>query len=115
MDGHDIEFCLLTYVPHMLRDEGVNIAVVVVGHGFVDVRFVVDWERVLAIDPDADIDLLKGLVYGIRNELLNGERCEEVFFIMEHSCSNALRLSPWKGCLTDNPATEIETLAAQYL
>jgi Protein of unknown function (DUF3037) len=98
----------------MLKDEGGNIGIVVVADAFVDVRFVTDWNRVLALDPDADIDFLKGLTCGLRSELLNGERRKEVLFVMEQSCSNAFRLSPWKGCLTQNPATEIETLAAQY-
>jgi hypothetical protein len=88
---------------------------VVTGEGFLSVRFVANWNRVLALDPNADIDLLKSLACGLRSELLAGERPEEVLLMMEKSFSNALRLSPWRGCLTENPSTEIETLAAQYL
>ena len=99
----------------MLRDEGVNIAVVVLGDSFADVRFLNNWERVLAVDPHADTDLLKALACTLRAEFLHGTRREEVLCMMEDSFSNTIRLSPWKACLTEDPESEIETLVAEYL
>jgi Protein of unknown function (DUF3037) len=99
----------------MLRDESVNIAIVMVGDDFADVRIVCDWQCVLELDPDADILLLKQLACDIREKLRNKEQRKEMLSRMEQSFSNAIQLSPWKGCLTEDPATEIETLAARYL
>lgn len=114
-DRHRLGFFLIRYVPHPLRDESVNIAVVMVGDGFADVRFVRDWQRVLALDPGADIGLMKGLAREIRDKLHAGEQREQMLLVMEDSFSNAIQLSPRKGCLTEDPAIEIEALASQYL
>jgi len=86
-----------------------------VGNGFADVRFVRDWQRVLALDPGADIGLMKGLAHEIRDKLHAGEQREQMLLVMEDSFSNAIQLSPRKGCLTEDPAIEIEALASQYL
>jgi hypothetical protein len=110
-----LEFFLVSYVPHTLRDESINIAVVMIGDGFADVRFVRDWQRVLVLDADADIELLKELACEIRDKLRAGGQREDMLLMMENSFSNAIRLSPRKGCLTEDPTTEIETLASQYL
>lgn len=114
-DWRTLEFFLVRYVPHTLRNESVDIAVVMTGDGFAEVRSVRDWQRVLALDPDADIELLKGVVRDIHDKLRTGEQRDEILLMMEHAFSNAIRLSPTKGCLTRNPAIEIETLASQYL
>jgi hypothetical protein len=102
-------------MPHPLRDEFVNIAIVMVADDFIDVRVLSDWQRVLNLDPDADVLLLKGLVRDFRDKLRQEEHPEMMLSAMEQSFSNAIQLSPWKGCLMEDPAVEIETLAAQYL
>ena len=108
----EIRYCLVSYAPHMLRDEAVNIAIVVARGDAVSVRFAEDWqERVRALDPRADIAVLESL----RSELKSRDRAAELLPTMEDSFSNAIRLSPWKGCLTRDPEKETENLAAQYL
>ena len=110
-----VKVFLVSYLPRVLKDERVDIAVVMIGDGFVDVRVAQNWQRVLALDPDADVELLTALTCEIRDKLRVPGQREEMLRKMEHSWSNAVQLSLGKECLTADPASEIETLAAQYL
>lgn len=114
-EQHTVKVFIVSYLPHPVKDERVNIAVVMIGDGFADVRVARDWQRVLAVDPGADIELLSALTLEIRDKVrLPGQR-EEMLLKMEDSWSNAVQLSLGKGCLTADPASEIETLASEYL
>src|ERR1700690_2061246 len=56
------EFFLLRYVPNVVKEEFVNIGVVLLEEGesgFTGVRFTRDWRRARCFDPDADIELLE--------------------------------------------------------
>ena len=69
-----LEFFLLRYVPDAVKDEFVNIGVVMVepggnGAGFADVRFTRDWRRVRCLDPQADVEMLAALEREIRGQL----------------------------------------------
>jgi hypothetical protein len=110
-----VKIFLVSYVPSALQDRCVNIAVVMVGSGFADARFARDWQGVLAIDPEADTELLTELTREIRDKLRVTDQREEMLFQMEDSWSNTIQLSAGKGCLTKDPATEIEMLASLYL
>jgi hypothetical protein len=114
-EPHIVKVFLVSYLPHSLKDERVHIAVVMIGDGFADMRVARDWRRVLALDPGADIELLAELTREIREKLQASGQREEMLRKMGDSWSNAVRLSPGQGCLTANPASEIETLAAEYL
>ena len=111
---HSVKVFLMSYLPHALKDERVNIAVLVIGDGFADMRVARDWNRVLAVDPEADTDLLTALTRDIRDKVRSGQR-EEILFTMQDSWSNTVQLSVGKGCLTSDPASEIESLASEYL
>jgi DUF3037 family protein len=110
-----VRVLFVSYQPHPLKDERVNIAVVMIGDGFADVRVQRDWQRVLAIDPGADIELLTALTLEIRDKVRVPGQREEMLLNMKDSWSNAVHLSLGKGCLTADPASEIETLASEYL
>ena len=61
-DSRQVEFFLLRYVPHAVRQEFVNIGVLMVEGGangavFADVRFAKDWRRVRGLDPQADVEM----------------------------------------------------------
>src|SRR5271170_1901693 len=115
-DKRQLEFFLLRYVPDTVKDEFVNIGVVMIepaanGTGFADVRFTRDWRRVRCIDPQADIEMLEALEREIRGQL--GEIHERGVLLrrLQDSFSNVIQLSPTKGCLAEEPAKEIEMLA----
>ena len=105
----------VSYVPHALKDECVNFAVIMVGDTFADVRFVHDWQHILALDPEADIGLLTALTGEIREKLRDRGQLLEMLQRMQDSWANTVQLSLAKACLTEDPAIEIETLASQYL
>ncbi len=113
-----LEFFLLRYVPDAVKDEFVNIGVVMVepganGAGFADVRFTRDWRRVRCLDPQADVEMLEALEREIRGQLA-GDRTT-LLRRLEDSFSNAIQVSPMKGCLAEDPAREIEAVASMYL
>ena len=118
-DLKQCEFFLLRYVPDAVKDEFVNIGVVLVepsanGAGFAEVRFTRDWQRVKCLDPAADVEMLAGLEDDLRVRLKEG-RCEDFLRSVEESFSNLLQLSPAKACLTESPAEELGRLAEMYL
>jgi hypothetical protein len=115
------EFFLVRYVPDLVKDEFVNIGVVVregtgVPGASTLVRFTRDWSRVRCLDPDADIPML---------ESLEGELCgregdggggmRSTLSVMEDSFSNSVQLTPGKGCLAENLTTEMELLMRLYV
>lgn len=121
MDGRrQLEFFLLRYVPDAVKDEFVNIGVVMVepganGGGFAEVRFTRDWRRVRCLDPQADVEMLAALERDIRGQLAITHDREVLLRRLEDSFSNVIQLSPAKGCLAEDPVREIEAMASMYL
>ena len=109
-----LEFSLVQYFPNAVRDEFINIGVVLLDSdntGFAVVRFTPDWRCVQSFDPDADIEVLESFAA----EMQRTKDRQALLRTMEDSFSNAIRLSPRKDCQTDNPLAEIEALTSQYL
>ena len=114
------EFFLLRYVPDAVKDEFVNIGLVLLqrsakGTEFAEVRFTQDWRRVRCLDPGADLEVLQAMEAQIREELAEPRARAEMLRRLEDSLSNTLQVSVSKGCLTADPAQEIEALARMYL
>ncbi len=119
-DRRQLEFFLLRYVPDAVKDEFVNIGVVMVeaganGAGFAEVRFTRDWRRVRCLDPQADVEMLAALEREIRGQLVSTRDREVLLRRLEDSFSNVIQLSPAKGCLAEDPRQEIEAMASMYL
>jgi|SRR5580704_13951529 hypothetical protein len=119
-DLRQLEFFLLRYVPDAVKDEFVNIGVVMVeaganGNGFAEVRFTRDWRRVRCLDSQADVEMLEALEREIRGQLATTHDREVLLRRLEDSFSNVIQLSPAKGCLAEDPAAEIEVMASIYL
>src|ERR1700683_2699730 len=115
-----LEFFLLRYVPDAVKDEFVNVGVVMGeaganGGGFADVRFTRDWRRVQCLDPQADVDMLAALEREIRGQLATTREREVLLRRLEDSFSNVIQLSPAKGCLAEDPVAEIDLMASIYL
>src|ERR1700683_1841665 len=115
-----LEFFLLRYVPDAVKDEFVNVGVVMVeaganGGGFADVRFTRGWRRVRCLDPQADVEMLAALEREIRGQLATTRDREVLLRRLEDSFSNVIQLSPAKGCLEEDPVAEMETMASIYL
>jgi hypothetical protein len=113
--SQSLKFFVVSYAPNGLREESVNIAVVIVGDDFAEVRIVPNWERVLALDPEADTGLLTAIASEIRDSLRAQDQRGDTLFRVQDSWSNTIRVSCCQACLTDDPASGLDTLASQYL
>jgi Protein of unknown function (DUF3037) len=119
-DLRKLEFFLLRYVPDAVKDEFVNIGVVMLepganGAGFADARFTRDWRRVRCLDPQADIEMLEALERDVRLQLRDTHDRETLVRKLQESMSNVIQLSSTKACLAEAPAQEIEALARLYM
>ncbi|MGC2475533.1 MAG: DUF3037 domain-containing protein [Candidatus Sulfotelmatobacter sp.] len=115
-----LEFFLLRYVPDAVKGEFVNFGLVMFelganGAGFADVRFTKDWRRVRCLDPQADTDVLAALEKDIRSQLMEVRDREALIKRIQDSFSNLVQVSGVKGCLSENPAEEIDLVARLYL
>jgi Protein of unknown function (DUF3037) len=110
------EFFLLRYVPDAVKDEFVNIGVLLFdgNTGYAGVRFTSDWARVRCLDSEADVEVLQSLEADFKRQLANGA-AREVVGKMEDLLSNTLQITPAKAVLTDSPENELGRLATYYL
>jgi hypothetical protein len=110
-------FFLLRYAPDAIKNEFVNIGLVLLPPGGpAEVRFTHDWSRVRCLDPQADIEVLEAIESDLREKLreMNGEH-EFILRRIRDSFSNALQPSEFQGCLAESPAAEADELARLYL
>jgi hypothetical protein len=118
-DQRQLEFFLLRYVADAIRDEPVNIGIVLfdgrLESGSVLVRMTRDWRRVRCADPDADLEMLQALEHDLRVQLAEVRGRAGVMRRLQESFSNSLRLSPAQSCLGEEATAEIEALARMYL
>ena len=116
---HELEFFVLRYVPDAVKDEFVNVGVLLMGEGadvgFADVRFTRDWRRVLCLDPGADLEWLLSLERDIRMRLQDAAGRADILYRLQDLCSNGIQISAAKGCLGQEPAEELERLTKTYL
>ena len=117
-----LEFFLLRYVPDAVKGEFVNFGLAVIetpetriGAGFADVKFTTDWNRVLRADPQADVEVLQALEQDIRKRVVEERDCQAIIRVLNDSFSNVIQISAPQGCLTDDPAQEIDAMSRMYL
>jgi hypothetical protein len=125
------EFFLIRYVPDAVRNEFVNIGVLLreagassgglgVAQGMSQgplLRFTRDWARVRCVDPDVDTEMLEALEGELRGRLVEQVRdgVRPVMELIEDSFSNTLQITEGKGCLAESIPAEIENLMKVYV
>ena len=116
------EFFLVRYVPDPVKNEFVNIGVMLreaAAGGAAPplaVRFTRDWSRVRCIDPDADIEMLEALETEMRRRMLEaGTETVPLLQTMEDSFSQLVQITEPKACLAENPAAEVDELLRLYV
>jgi hypothetical protein len=119
-DLKQFEFCLLRYVPNIVRGEFVNIGLLLFepqpnGFGFADVRVTSDWRRATCLDRQIDIDFLQALEADLRMRLQHPEDVGSLLHKLEDSFANSIQISPRQPCLAAEPTQELETLCSLYL
>lgn len=111
-----LTYRILRYVPDLLRDEWVNVGVVLCDAARGELRSRVIGEpfelaRLRRLHPEADESLLAGLASGIDSLLAAGSgNPTEWFSKLEASLSNVLQLGPQKAVRTDEPRTELDRI-----
>jgi hypothetical protein len=114
------EFFLFRYVPDAVKEEFVNIGILV--RQVADVaeplqpllRFTRDWSRVRAIDPDADVALLEVLEVDIVGRLM-GDSGRAVLDEFLESLSNSIQIVGPRACLALTLEAELERLMRLYV
>ena len=116
-DRRQLEFFLLRYVPDAVKDEFVNIGVVLVEEagGFAGVQFARDWRRLRCLSPEADVEMLQALEIELRAKLQDAADREALLARLQDSLSGSLQLSPSKALEAESPAEELARLAEMYL
>ena len=114
------EFCVLRYVPNVMRGEFVNIGLLLFephpdGFGFVDLRMTSDWQRATCLDRQIDVEVLQALEADLRTRLKHPESVGSVLHQLEDSFANWIQISPRQPCLATEPTQELETLCSLYL
>src|SRR2546430_14803453 len=116
-DKRQCEFFLLRYAPDAVKEEFVNVAVVLLeANGFADVKFSNDFRRVKCLDAGADIEVLQALEQEIRARIKDaGPDRDKIIKKLQDSFSSTLQISATKAVLAESPQKEIELLAKMYL
>jgi Protein of unknown function (DUF3037) len=113
------DFFLVRYVPDQLRNEFVNIGVLLrdaVESGQTMVRFTRDWARVRCVDPDFDVAMLEGLESELREKLVEqGVQAQAMMRVLEDSFSNVIQITEPNGYLAESMITGIEELMRVYV
>jgi Protein of unknown function (DUF3037) len=113
------EFQLIRYVPDPVRNEFVNIGVLLraVEGGQSMLRFTRDWGRVRCLDPDADTQMLEALEIevGQRLESQPANHPRPITAVLEESLSNGVQISESKAYLAETFLAGLEDLMDRYV
>src|SRR5208282_4375635 len=95
-DLKQFEFCLLRYVPNVVRGEFVNIGLLLFepradGFGFADVRMTTDWRRASCLDRQLDIEVLQALEADVRMQLQRPQNVGLLLHKLEDSFANLIQ------------------------
>ncbi len=121
-DRKQCEFQLIRYVPDAVKNEFVNIGVVLRAGGSdrqSAVRFTRNWSRVRCIDPDADTAMLEALESEVARRLGTdsdrGNEATPVLATLEESLSNAVQITEAKAFLAESFIAGLEQLLSLYI
>jgi hypothetical protein len=126
---------ILRYTPNLVRDEWINIGVLVYDprSGERRLRLIEEQEeyaRVRRLHPEADVSLLRALRdnleerfdaarssngHGANGGGANGSALQELLRKWDDTLSNALQLAPQKGVISSDLETELERLYGDHV
>jgi hypothetical protein len=113
------EFQLIRYVPDPVRNEFVNIGVLLraAEGGQSMVRFTRDWGRVRCLDPNADTQMLEALEIevGQRLESQPADHPRPITAVLQESLSNGLQITETKAYLAETFLAGLEDLMGLYV
>jgi hypothetical protein len=111
------EFQLIRYVPDPVRNEFVNIGVLLRAGEQRELRFTRDWGRVQCLDPNADTEMLEALEIEIGHRLHAGidRHPRQIMDLLEASLSNGVQITESKGYLAETFPAGLEDLMRLYV
>ena len=113
------DFYLVRYVPDPVRNEFVNIGVLLRDAGRpeqITVNFTKDWARVRCVDPHVDIAMLESLESELRQRLAHQDTdAPPLMRLLEDSFSNALQITEPKAYLAESMISGVEELMRVYV
>lgn len=113
------DFYLVRYAPDPVRNEFVNIGVLLRDASRTEqmtVQFTKDWARVRCMDPDADVAMLESLESEIRLRLADVDAgAPSLMRALEDSLSNALQITEPTAYLAESMAAGVEELMRLYV
>ena len=113
------EFHLLRYVPDAVKNEFVNIGVMLREAGRTEttrVRFTRDWSRVRCMDPDADTSLLEAMEGELAARVRDGGTgSKPVMQMLEESLSTSVQITESRGALAESVPAEMDQLMRLYV
>jgi hypothetical protein len=113
------EFSLVRYVPDPVKNEFVNIGVMLreaATDAEAALRFTKDWARVRCVDPDADIEMLEAMETEMRRRLLDDDtETTPLMTTIRDSFSHQLQMTEPKACLAENVAAGMDELMHLYV
>jgi hypothetical protein len=113
------EFFLLRYVPDAVKNEFVNIGVMLREAGRVEttqVRFTRDWSRVRCMDPDADTELLEAIESELGARVRDGGAgSKPLMQLLEESLSTSVQMTEGRASLAESLHAEMDQLMRLYV
>jgi hypothetical protein len=113
------EFQLIRYVPDPVKNEFVNIGVLLRASAEEQsvLRFTRDWARVLCLDPDADTQMLEALEIEIGQRLRSqpADHPKSIMALLEGSLSNGVQITETKAYLVESFLAGLEDLMRLYV
>jgi hypothetical protein len=113
------EFQLIRYVPDPVKNEFVNIGVLLraADGGQSELRFTRDWSRVRCLDPDADTQMLEALEIEVGRRLATppADHRRPIVGLLEESLSNGIQITETKGYLAETFLAGLEDLMRRYV
>jgi hypothetical protein len=112
------EFQLIRYVPDPVKNEFVNIGVLLRAEGEPStLRFTRDWGRVRCLDPEADTAMLEALEIEIGQRLRTqpAHHPKPIMALLEESLSNGVQISESKAYMAESFVAGLEDLMRQYV
>jgi hypothetical protein len=112
------QFQLIRYVPDPVKNEFVNIGVLLRAEGEPGtLRFTRDWGRVRCLDPDADTAMLEALEIEIGQRLRTqpANYPKHIMALLEESLSNGVQITESKAHWAESFLAGLEELMRQYV
>jgi len=118
-DQRKLEYFLLRYVPDIVRQEFVNIGLIMTeletDNGFAGSHLTADWRRARSLDPNIDTEVLEAFGREVAKRLSDPQERAALLYQMNDSFSNLLQLSPTEHTVAEDPARELNRLASELI